>query len=396
MKKYLMYAAAGLLFPALIALADETPAAPAYSGMASVAELPEVSIIVDIKADFTDVEDDPNDEKLRVEEAELALSGYVYPSLRGDFIAALEQEYEADGGTGTEIDVEEAYLSFLDLPLDLSATVGRRLIPIGRTNPVHPHHWRFSDTPLPLENLFGDHPWYDDGVELSWLVPAGDVYLKVSAGVWNGRSLAHDHGHDEDVHDDHAEEDHDHDGDAEHEDEADHDHEEHEHGSFGEDVIAWDGHVFTGRIFADLPAGERLGLQLGGSVAADEGGNMLQAGDITLLMRWPDSYRRLILQAEAFRFEEDETGADPFGWFAQMTYAPGKFWEFGGRYDWTELLADPDEDGWAAAGFLTRYLTHTTYLRGQYRYSEIEDVEENLFTLQLVWGIGPHSHRLQD
>jgi hypothetical protein len=46
---------------------------------------------------------------------------------------------------------------------------------------------------------------------------------------------------------------------------------------------------------------------------------------------------------------------------------------------------------------VTRYLTHTTYLRGGYQYTEASEGDsEHLATFQLVWGIGPHSHRLED
>jgi len=365
-------------------LRAESTSSP-YGGGASALELPEISIIVDGQVDFTDAESD-DDEKLRIDEAEIALSGYLYPSIRGDFIAALEQEYVGDE-VETETDIEEAYVSFLDLPADFQALVGRKLINFGRLNPVHPHHWAFPDTPLPVANLFGDHPWFDDGAELSYLVPnPAELYLKLSAGVWNGRSLEHHHGEEEE----HAEETEDH---------AEEEHAEEDHAHEHEAVLDWGGeHVFTGRAFLDLPINDELGMGIGYSLAAGENGDTTVHGaDLVLGYRWPESFRRAKWHTEVFFTEDDVRGTEPVGLFSSLTYAPDKNWEVGGRYDYTELLEDDVLDEWGGTGFLTYFLTHTTYLRGAYRYIDhAEEEEENVVTLQLVWGIGPHSHRLDN
>ncbi len=368
-----------------------------YSGGASKLELPEISAIVDIQALSTDAESDPNDNKIRIKEIELGFQGYLNPSVRGDLIISVEQEYLADDTTETELDIEEAHISFLDLPGGLQAQVGRKLMGFGRLNPIHPHHWAFSDTPLALNNLFGDHPWLDDGAELSYLIPnPGDLYLKVSVGIWNGKQLghAHDHGdeddHDAEDHEEHADED-DHDDEYDHED----DHEAEEHGH--DEVIDWDGSVFTGRAFADLPLTERLSAQLGYSVAGDEGNNLLHGADLVVKYQWPKTYRNVKWHSEWFRYDRDEDGASPSGVFSLLQVSLDKYWSVGGRYDWTELLEDEEQDMWAGSGFLTYHLTHTTYVRGQYQYKEHEDgEEENIFMAQMVWGIGPHSHRLSD
>jgi len=112
-----------------------------------------------------------------------AFQGRLSPSVRGDLVVAAEQEYLADDSTEVDLHIEEAFISFLDLPGGLQAQVGRKLLAFGRLNPIHPHHWAFADTPLALNNLFGDHPWLDDGAEISYLVPTpADIDLKVSAG----------------------------------------------------------------------------------------------------------------------------------------------------------------------------------------------------------------------
>jgi hypothetical protein len=375
---------------------EEAPRSEKESGP----ELPEVSVIADIQALTTDAEDDPNDEKLRVKEIELGFQGYLNPSVRGDLIIAFEHQYVADDSVDTELEVEEAYVSFLDLPGGLEAQVGRKLLGFGRLNPVHPHHWAFADTPLALNNLFGSHPWWDDGAELSYRVPnPADIHFKLAAGVWNGRRLGHVHtlsANDSGASGDHgAEELHDHGVDSH--DEEDHhaeDHEEHaESDSDGghNEVIDWDGRVFTGRASADLPMTEQLSAQAGYSVAGDESNNLLHGADLVLKYQWPQTYRRVRWHTEWFHYDRDEDGSDSSGLFSLLQVARDEHWELGGRYDWTELLEDREQDTWAGSGFLTYYLTHSTYVRGQYQYREHADGEdENIFTAQFVWGIGRH------
>jgi len=371
-----------------LALAQE-PVPPAYSGRAAVLELPEISVIVNGKVEWSEAKERPLDGKVRIDEVELGLSGGLFPGVRGDVVAVIEQEYEGSE-TSTEMDLEEAYLTFQELPGGFQATLGRRLIPFGRTNPNHPHHWDFADSPLALRNLFGDHPWFDDGAELSWLVPnPGDLYIKLSAGVWNGRELGHHHG-EEDHHGDH-------DGD-EHEEDHQEDHqEEHHHGHLGEETIEWEGHVFTGRLFLDLPLSDRTAVQVGGSAAIDEHNrNTLLGADFSVLHRWPDSFRTLKWQTELTSLKDRERDSKPRGLFSSLRYQINKNWVVGGRYDWTELLEDDHEDASSVAAWVTYYLTHSTYVRAQVAQIDHDHDKELLGTLQLVWGIGPHSHRLQD
>jgi hypothetical protein len=364
----------------------DTASAQAYSGKASQLELPEISAIVDGRVRFTDLDGDPNDEKVQIPEVEIAFQGALHPSVHGDLIVAVEQEYDGTE-THTEIHIEEAYLSFLDLPLGLQGLVGRRLMGFGRLNSIHPHHWAFTDTPLVLDQLFGDHPWMDDGAQLSYLIPnPADLYIKVTVGVWNGNALGHHHG-EEDAHD---EEEH-----EEHEEHAEHD--EHEEGHGQAEPVEWDGHVFTGRLFVDLPVTERLSVEAGGSLAIDEGDNRLSAADIVFRYRWPKTFQRVKWQTEWFRFDDDDTGSDASGIFSFVQFTLDKYWETTVRYDWTELLHDSDETATAISGYVSYYLTHTTYLRGGYQLKEhANGDDENIVNLQFVWGIGPHSHRLED
>ncbi len=372
-----------------MAEAPRHKAAPvgAYGGLMN----PDISLVVDVKGLLTDNEANPADEKIMVEHSELALQGYLWPGIRADFIGAIGQHAEEGGHIHTHVEVEEAYASFLDLPASFQLQAGRKLLDFGRLNPIHSHHWSIADTPLPLRRLFGDHSWYDDGLQVTTLIPnPWDLYVKVGAGLWNGRYLGHEDG----------------------------DHADHEIESPGfEGPVDWRGRVYTGRASLDFLLGEDANLMAGYSFAGDEGGDsLLHGADLTLIHRWPMTYRKLRWQNEFFfgdftlqgephpadlndhehgHLDAPEYDADAWGLYSLLQLTLDKYWETGLRYDWWD--ADYRDDEWSIAAFLSYYFTHSMYLRPTYRYSELADGEkENAFLLQFVWGLGPHAHRLED
>jgi hypothetical protein len=308
-------------------------------------------------------------------EAELGFQGFLWPGIRGDAFVALEQHVEGDGHVTTEIDLEEAYVSFLDLPAGLQLQAGRQLQDFGRLNPLHPHQWPIPDTPLPLRRLFGDHAWFDDGVQISALIPnPWDAYVKVQGGVWSGWQLGHAHG------------------------------DEHEEGMVEaaefDQVTRWNGNVFTARASLDFPLGEDTNLMAGYSFAGDDGGDTFLHGlDLTLIHRWPRSYRRLRWQNELFYRDweagHDRRDANDWGGYSLLALTLDKYWETGVRFDWWD--ADHLGGEWGVTTFFSYFFSHSMYLRPAYRYNSFPDgSDEHLALVQFVWGLGPHAHRLED
>ena len=345
-------------------------------GSTASAANPEISLIVDIQALFTDNEDIENNKDVNINEVELAFQGYLYPNIHGDFIAAM---HEHDGEW--KVHPEEAYISFYEMPFGLQAQVGRKLIDFGKLNSIHPHHWAFVSTPLVLQNFFGDHPWYDDGVQVSALIPnPANVYIKVYGEVWNGRELGHSHSGD-------AEE-------TEHEHEGEETLEEHAHEHHH--AVEWSGHVFTGGVRAGITTTENSNILLGYSIARDEDDTAtLHAIDGTFIYRFPMSYRKFKVSGEYFLGDIEKHGTEPSGYYATAQMTLTKYWECGVRYDNSEFINDDENSIEAYSAFLTRYFSHSLYLRGEYQHLDAEP-EEDKFTFQLVWGLGPHSHRLED
>ena len=242
--------------------------------------------------------------------------------------------------------------------MGLQLIVGRKLIDFGRHNQNHPHHWHFVDAPLISDSIFGDHPWTDDLINLSFLIPNPlDIYLKESFSVINGNPLGHHHNG------------------------ANHDH----------GGIHWEGRVFNSRTSVDLPW---INSSLGYSRAWDEKNHsQIQGLDLTYRYQWPGFvYRRLKLQNEYIRGNTDGGKIEP-GLHTVAALALNQYVEVGLRYDavFDDDLKDIEE--WAANAFATYYFTHSFYLRGQYQY---KSTRENRFYLHLSWGVGPHAHKLED
>jgi hypothetical protein len=73
--------------------------------------------------------------------------------------------------TRSEVEIEEAFATTLDLPWNLQVRAGQFLTRFGRLNPTHPHTWDFTDQPFALSRVFGGEGSRGVGAELSWLTP---------------------------------------------------------------------------------------------------------------------------------------------------------------------------------------------------------------------------------
>ncbi len=101
-------------------------------------------------------------------EAELAFQSFVDPYAKADFFLSVSR----DPATGTfALDLEEAYLTTLDLPASLQLRVGKFRSTFGKINNLHPHALPFIDVPAGYARYLGEEGLNDEGFSLSWLVP---------------------------------------------------------------------------------------------------------------------------------------------------------------------------------------------------------------------------------
>ena len=112
--------------------------------------------------------------------SELLVSANIDDRFRGNLTVALAEHEGA-----TEVELEEAYIETLGLPVVRGVTVkaGRFFSNLGYLNNQHTHAWDFTDAPLVYRGLFGDQ-LIDDGIQVRWLAPG---VLFVQIGVELGR-----------------------------------------------------------------------------------------------------------------------------------------------------------------------------------------------------------------
>ena len=112
-------------------------------------------------------------------ESELVFTASVDPYFRGQLVAALTPENEAE--------VEEAFFQTLALGKGFTLKGGRFLSGIGYQNEIHQHAWDFQDAPLAYKAFLGGR-LNDDGVQLRWLAPT-DLFLEFGVELGQGRAF---------------------------------------------------------------------------------------------------------------------------------------------------------------------------------------------------------------
>ena len=125
---------------------------------------------------------DPKNQGFTLQNVELTLAGVVDPYLRGDSHIVLS--IDPDGETILEL--EEAYLTTLDLPFNLQAKAGQFFSSFGRLNPSHPHAWDFVDQPVVSSRFMGPDGLRGPGAQLSWLTPL-PFFAEVVLSAQNAR-----------------------------------------------------------------------------------------------------------------------------------------------------------------------------------------------------------------
>jgi hypothetical protein len=131
---------------------------------------------------------DPRKRGFTVQNVELSFIGAVDPYFTGEahiiyFLDPIEGE--------TVVELEEAFLTTQQLPLDLQIKAGTYFTEFGRLNPTHPHAWEWVDQPVINTRLFGPDGMRGPGARLSWLTFL-PWYSEIYAGVQNanGETMA--------------------------------------------------------------------------------------------------------------------------------------------------------------------------------------------------------------
>ncbi len=113
---------------------------------------------------------DPNQRGFTVQNLETVFEGAIDPYFKGQ--ANIVFQIDKDGESFLE--VEEAYLTSMSLPLNLQAKAGTFFTEFGRLNQFHPHAWDFADQPLVNGRFLSPDGLRNPGARLSWLAPTSN------------------------------------------------------------------------------------------------------------------------------------------------------------------------------------------------------------------------------
>ncbi|MFC1583137.1 hypothetical protein ACFL4U_00500 [Candidatus Neomarinimicrobiota bacterium] len=323
--------------------------------------MPDVSLVGDITAKVSDDRSDFYRNKILIRGIEFALQGYLYPEMRADAFFAFHRH-----GDHFEAEICEGYASFLNLLGEFSLIAGKKHVDFGKINKLHQHHVPYVDRPIVLTNFFGEHGLVGEGASLDYLLPL-PFFLQLTIGGWSTENGTHDEEHpEEEVH----------------------------------FTIA--DRVYTSRAWASFSLGDYSELEIGGSGAIGQGPHHDEHKDEVRVVGfdltfkyWPSAYRRLLLQGEALQLmrELPDERITRWGLYGFLGYRFTKYWDAGFRYDWAENALPEKELTQKLSACITNHLTETTKVRFQYGYCLSSNIYEAV--IQLIFGIGPHSHPLE-
>jgi len=289
------------------------------------------------------------EEGLHLQEAEIQLTSFVDPYLKGDLII---------GFHGGETEVEVACVTTQALPFGWQARVGKTYAPFGKQNLLHTHQYPFVEAPLIHQMLFGG-TLAEFGGELSYLFPT-PFFLQATAAVYNGDNLF-----------------------------------------FAADSPR--NLSGLGRLEALWDLSENTTLELGGSAVTGKSGwsggyEQVAGADMTL--KWRPLRRSLYTQAEwqleylqGSRLPEEGMDRAFGGLTTHLKYRFARTWWLGTRFERTGI-PDGGEEG------LTRYALQFAWVPGefelwrlQYSLTVPEHEDEPTFgalMLQMTFTIGSH------
>lgn len=316
---------------------------------------PNMSVIGDFRLSYLS----PAQRHLDAEfhEAELAIQSVVDPYARADFFLSVSR----DPGTGKfGLDLEEGYLTSLDLPAGLQLKAGKFRGTIGKINNIHPHALPFIDMPNVYVHYLGDEGLNDEGLSLSWLIPNPlDFYQELTIEATRGPD---------------------------------------DNPGFLKSTA--DRYLYVGHLknFWDLTDNATVEAGLSGATGPNDSAFATVLGGIDLTYKWKplqfNTYQSFVAQAEAFWSNKRLSGTETmksWGMYALVTYQIGKRWFLTGRFDYSNL---PDNSLFverAYSGALGWYATEFQKIEIEYKATTSNAYPTmNQVLLRSVFVIGAH------
>ena len=259
------------------------------------------------------------------------------------------------------MEVDEAYIEWLNLPLNATLKTGIFKSEFGLLNRYHDHALPQFDRPRALVNLFGLEGLGGPGVAANFMLPAFMAHatsLDLSL-VYNGVPM-----------------------------------------SFKPDSAP--GFIYTGQFlnYYDLSAASYLEIRLSGAFgrnANPEGSFSTAVGSAGITYKWAppgrEKYRTVDWKTEFFLSSQGYEGGNhrSLGFYSSLQCKLGaRFW-VSGRAGYSELPYDPSLYDWDFTLALDFWQSEFVLTRIQYQYND-RGLNFHSLVLQVVWAMGPHKH----
>ena len=148
---------------------------------APVPLIPEIGVVADVTGSLSESkEDEEGNDRFSVREIELVLGHDIDPYCRLDATITFSDFEDAD--------IEEAYVSYWDLPWELKGRIGRFRPKIGKVSAVHRDSLDTADEPLVVQSYLGAEGLFRTGLELSGFTPfSSDSFTQqLTSGIIEG------------------------------------------------------------------------------------------------------------------------------------------------------------------------------------------------------------------
>ncbi len=352
---------------AVAAAPQAQPAVGAGVGKSSSLLNPDISFIGDFTFLGTDNRQLNKANRFSFREAELGFQAPIDPYARADAFITF--------GEGESPQVEEAYATFLTLPYNLQARIGKFRVSFGKNNLLHRHALPQTDRPLVEVANFGDEGFSGTGVGASYLVPnRWDQYLLLTAEVVNGLG-------------------------------------EEPQGAQGIPLEqpapgrSLGDFVYVGHAQSFFDLNDDNNIELGGSILANapRDGTATRVYGVDLTYRWRPlrqaGFHKLLWRTEGYLTQLDQKDAgqgtvDSGGFYTYGEYRLTQTLWAGTRFDWTEIPGMSGQEEWGVFPYLTFSPLEFGYFRLGYQFvnsDRLADKDSNRVWLQYDFSIGPHA-----
>lgn len=321
---------------------------------------PDMSVIGDFTGHWSNRGSrDVNRDRFSLRELELAFGGSIDPYARGDIFLSFGEQND-----GTyQANIEEGYISFLNLPFDLQAKLGKFKASFGKANTFHTHQMPFVTNPNFINNYFGEEQLAEPGVSVNYLISnPWDKYIELTVeGFNNGneKSFA---------------------------------------GGAKSNDLVYLAHL---KNFFDLSENSTFELGLSTATGPNDSGHgrkrtTLEGIDLTY--KWKPLreglYKSLTWQTEFLMSQNNkkiQAEVDSFGMYSSLQYQFQRRWTAGLRYDYSEFPDSASKHENAYSANLTFAQSEFAFLRLEYRHTDRNfEKNTNELWLQLDFGMGPH------